>query len=135
MKAQRRSVLWLTFTALLLAPIVSWSQLSSDLEEDWNGIWNANGTAFELGVHVADQQLTLEAIESLGFEWTSENGLVYDRQAVIEVKYEGVEAVVEITLIDSTHAVASLRSCLPEYMVVCVLAKPLQAHFTKVASR
>ncbi|MBT4257112.1 MAG: hypothetical protein HOD87_13710, partial [Gammaproteobacteria bacterium] len=38
-----------------------------DLSAYWNGVWNAEGTLFTIGVSVEDSVMEVEQIESLGF--------------------------------------------------------------------
>jgi len=99
----------------------------------WDGQWLAEGTLFQISVNVADGMLMVEAVESLGFTWTSEPGEVNGSVARIPVSYAGVNGIVQAELVDATTAVAFAASCLPEFMVVCTLARNQQAVFRKVA--
>ncbi|PCJ23888.1 MAG: hypothetical protein COA96_10965 [SAR86 cluster bacterium] len=121
------------FSALLfLACASSFGQESSSSQ--WNGAWIAEGTLFQIGVEVEDGVFKVTQIESLGFEWTNENGTVDGNVITVKVEYAGVTGVIQAELINDTTAVAFVSSCLPEYMVVCALSKDRQAVFRKVES-
>lgn len=99
----------------------------------WNGEWVAQGTLFRIRVQVQDSSIEIIEVESMGFEWTSEQGEIEGNIARVPVRYAGVSGVVQAQLIDSDTAVASAESCMPDFMVVCLLAKDRQAVFRKVA--
>lgn len=101
----------------------------------WEGQWRAEGTLFEIRVNVTDGVMSVGEVESLGFVWTSEAGEVTGNVATIPVSYGGVSGIVQAELVDATTAVAVAASCMPEYMVVCALARNQQAVFRKIDSQ
>lgn len=98
----------------------------------WNGEWVAQGTLFRIRVQVQDTVIEIIEVESLGFEWSSEAGVIEGNIARVPISYAGVSGIVEAQLLDSSTAVASAATCLPDFMVVCLLAKDRQAVFRKV---
>ncbi len=103
-----------------------------DLSVHWNGTWLAEGTLFSLAVSVEDGVMKVTQVESLGYEWTANDGVVDGNIARVEVFYAGVEGVIQVELIDPNTAVAFAASCIPEFMVVCALSKDRQAIFRKI---
>ncbi len=99
----------------------------------WEGIWQAQGTQFQIRVTVTDNIITVSQVESLGFEWTSQSGEIVGNIARVPVEYAGVTGVVQAELTGADTAIAFAASCLPEFMVVCALAKDRQAIFTRVS--
>ncbi len=108
-------------------------QAQEDLSEHWAGEWIAEGTLFRVGMYVYENDMAVDPIESLGFVWTTRNGRIDGNIATIEVEYAGVTGRVQAELVNPTTAVAFAASCLPDFMVVCLLAKGQQAVFVKVA--
>ena len=106
-----------------------------DLSAYWNGVWNAEGTLFTIGVSVEDSVMEVVQIESLGFLWTSKNGSIEGNVVRVEVEYAGVTGIIQAELIDPNTAIAFAATCLPEFMVVCALAKDRQAVFRRVESQ
>ena len=106
-----------------------------DLSAYWNGVWNAEGTLFTIGVSVEDSVMEVEQIESLGFLWTSKNGSIEGNVVRVEVEYAGVTGIIQAELIDPNTAIAFAATCLPEFMVVCALAKDRQAVFRRVETQ
>jgi hypothetical protein len=102
---------------------------------DWTGTWIAQGTLFSVAVTVQEDQFRVNEVQSLGFVWTSEPGSVAGDQATLEVKYAGVTARILARLTGDGRAVVEAASCLPEFMVVCVLAKGQQAVFVRQDSQ
>lgn len=98
----------------------------------WDGEWIAEGTLFRIAVSVDDNVMDVQQIESLGFVWTSDKGVVDGDTVRVKVEYAGVNGVIQAELIDANTAVAFAASCMPEFMVVCALAKNRQAVFRKV---
>ena len=99
----------------------------------WNGEWVAQGTLFRIRVRVEESTIEIIEVESMGFEWTSEAGEIEGNVARVPVRYAGVSGIVQAQLIDSNTAVASAETCMPDFMVVCLLAKDRQAVFRKVS--
>jgi len=104
----------------------------ADYSQYWNGVWIAEGTLFSVAVTVVGGRVELRQLESLGFEWSADNGKVAGAVLEIEVDYAGVSGIIEARLQDAATAVVSARSCLPDYRVVCALARNRQATFRKV---
>ncbi len=105
----------------------------SDDSARWNGIWTAEGTLFSVEVAVEDGRVEIRQIESLGFQWSSSNASVSGASLLLEAEYAGVSGIIEARLEEPGRAVVFARSCLPDYMVVCVLARNRQAVFRKAA--
>ena len=102
------------------------------VSQQWNGAWIADGTLFQIEVLVENNVMKLVQIESLGFEWTSKNGKVDGNIVRVEVEYAGVTGMLQAELVDENTAVVFAATCLPEFMVVCALAKGRQAIFRKL---
>lgn len=100
---------------------------------NWNGTWIAQGTLFSVSVTVQDSVIQVDEVQSLGFVWTSRPGRVAGDQASIEVSYAGVTARLLARLTGDNTAVVEAASCMPEFMVVCALAKGQQATFIRQA--
>lgn len=121
------------FAALLiLAPMASYGQETQS--SHWNGAWNAEGTLFRIGIVVEEGEMKVTQIESLGFEWTNQNGEINGNIATVEVDYAGVTGTIQAELIDENTAIVFAASCMPDFMVVCLLSKDRQAVFRKVES-
>ncbi len=103
-----------------------------EYSQHWNGKWIAEGTIFQIEVSVENEVMKVVQIESLGFEWTNQDGKVDGNIVRVEVEYAGVTGVIQAELVDENTAVVIAASCLPEFMVVCALAKGRQAIFKKV---
>lgn len=110
------------------------SFLSSAQEVDdsiWEGNWIADGTLFQIQVEVENGLMKLHQVESMGFIWSSKDGEVDGRIVRVEVGYAGVTGIIQAELLDNETAVAFAATCLPDFMVVCALAKDRQAIFKK----
>ncbi len=99
----------------------------------WNGVWAAEGSLFAVEVTVTDGNVELRQIQSLGFQWSSSTGTVAGSILEVEVAYAGVSGVIRARLENPGTAVVSARTCLPEFMVVCALARDRRAVFRKVS--
>ena len=117
---------------LLLASVASYGQEA--LISQWNGVWNAEGTLFSIAILIENDEMKVTQIESLGFEWTNENGKIDGNIATVEVDYAGVTGTIRAELIDANTAVAFAASCMPDFMVMCLLSKDRQAIFRRVES-
>lgn len=121
---------------LLLLLIACLSQSSvlaqDDLSAHWDGTWLVEGTLFSIAVKVEDEKLKIEQVESLGFEWTSEDGEIDGNIVRVAIEYAGVTGTIQAELIDANTAVAFAATCLPDFMVVCMLSKDRQAIFRRV---
>ena len=103
-----------------------------DLSAHWGGIWVAEGTLFSITVTIENEEFKVGQVESLGFEWTSENGKVDGNIVPVQIEYAGVVGTIQAELVDPNTAVAFAATCLPDFMVVCMLSKDRQAVFRKV---
>jgi hypothetical protein len=101
----------------------------------WDGTWVVEGTLFSIAVIIEDEEFKVRQIESLGFEWTSKNGSIDGNVVTVEIKYAGVAGTIQAELVNPNTAVAFAATCLPDFMVVCMLSKDRQAVFRKVAEK
>lgn len=116
--------------ALLLWPALVQAQPGPS---DWNGEWLADGSQFRLRVSVEDDEITVSEVESLGFIWSAEPGVVDEQFAYVAVAYAGVEGVIEVEWLGPGRALARAASCGPEYMLICNLVAGQQALFLRVS--
>tara|TARA_B100000315_G_scaffold115330_2_gene105865 strand:+ start:1051 stop:1443 length:393 start_codon:yes stop_codon:yes gene_type:complete len=124
-------IAWILFSTSLLAT-TSLSLAQDETAQQWNGEWIADGTLFQVGVTVENNVMKITQIESLGFVWTNTDGKVNGNTVQVDVEYAGVKGIIQVDLVDANTAIAFAASCLPEFMVVCALAKDRQAVFKKV---
>ena len=129
--SKRLSAIVLLLLALSATAATHAQSDQAPADSRWEGQWRAEGTLFEIRVNVTDGVMTVGEVESLGFVWTSEAGEVTGNIARIPVSYGGVSGIVQAELVDASTAVAVAASCMPEYMVVCALARNQQAVFRK----
>lgn len=120
-------------TLALLLALDPQARAAEDYAQYWNGVWNAEGTLFSVEVTVVDGRVELRQLESLGFQWSSSAGTVAGSILEIEVDYAGVSGVIRARLEDANTAIVFARSCMPDFMVVCVLARDRQARFRKLS--
>jgi hypothetical protein len=106
-----------------------------DLSAHWGGTWVVEGTLFSIAVTIEDEEFKVRQIESLGFEWSSQNGSIDGNVVTVEIEYAGVTGTIQAELLDPNTAVAFAATCLPDFMVVCMLSKDRQAVFRKVAEK
>ncbi len=125
------SILLSPFALLLSAELMA----QEDLSQHWNGVWTADGTLFSIAVVVEDNEMKVSQLESLGFEWSNQNGKIDGNIVTVEVEYAGVTGIIQAELIDAGTAVAFASTCIPDFMVVCMLSKDRQAIFKKVTSK
>lgn len=118
--------------ALLIA-LSSQARAAEDYAQYWNGVWAAEGTLFSVEVTVTDGRVELRQLESLGFQWASSAGKVAGSILEIEVDYAGVSGVIRARLEDANTAIVFAHTCMPDFMVVCALAKNRQATFRKIS--
>lgn len=131
-KTSRRVLaLWATAASILFTAM---SQAQEDLSAHWNGVWNAEGTLFTIAVEVTDNVMHVTKIETMGFEWSNQPGVVDGNVVTVAVEYAGVSGTIQAELIDADTAIAFAATCLPDYMVICALAKDRQAIFRRVSS-
>lgn len=123
---------WRSLCLLCLLATATPTHAQEDLSQHWNGVWNSEGTLFAIGVQVADGILQVTQIESMGFEWSNQDGKVDGNIVTVAVEYAGVTGIIQAELVDANTAVAFAATCMPEFMVVCALAKGRQAVFRRV---
>ena len=109
----------------------SWSQSAQAQTGDWNGTWVADGTLFSIEVTVSEAEFRVNEVQSLGFVWSAQTGVVSGNQAMIEATYAGATARIYAELTGEGTAIAFAGSCLPEFMLVCALIKDRQATFLR----
>ncbi|MFT4863807.1 MAG: hypothetical protein ACI95C_003042 [Pseudohongiellaceae bacterium] len=124
-----------TLAALALLLTAMTVQGQADSAQAWVGDWVAEGTLFQIRVVVEDNVLTATPIESMGFEWSSEDAELLGNVVEVAVDYQtgGVSGIIRAELLNETTGVLSVITCTPEYMVSCALSKGRQAVFRKVA--
>jgi len=103
-----------------------------DLSAHWDGVWIVDGTLFSIAVAIDGEELKVRQVESLGFEWSNQDGKVDGNVVTVAIEYAGVTGTIQAELVDATTAVAFAKTCLPDFMVVCMLSKDRQAVFRKV---
>jgi len=106
-----------------------------DLSAHWDGAWIVEGTLFSIAVTVDNEEFRVRQVESLGFEWTSKNGRIDGNVVTVEFAYAGVAGTIQAELVDPNTAVAFAATCLPDFMVVCMLSKDRQAVFRKIVGK
>ncbi len=122
-----------TALALLLAGAGS-AQAQAD--NDWSGVWNAEGTLFSLRITRMNDQLLVEPLESLGFIWSNGIGRIHggsdEQSATIEVGYQGATGTLLVQLGEEGTATVRPVNCQPDFHVVCALVQNQQARFVKM---
>ncbi len=101
-------------------------------ESAWDGKWIAESTLFQIGVTVQNGVMIIEQIESMGQEWTNEDGSINGNIASVSVSYAGATGIIQAELISNSLARVFAASCAPVFMVVCVLSKDREAIFRKI---
>lgn len=122
----------LVFAISLFASASASANAQEDLSMHWDGVWVVEGTLFSIAVAIENEELKLQQVESLGFEWTNQNGKIDGNVVTVEIEYAGVKGKIQAELVDPNTAVAFAATCLPDFMVVCMLSKDRQAVFRKV---
>ncbi len=130
MRYNKRQLLVTILCFIFSKPV--YNQIQNKLESGWSGEWVAEGTIFKVDVEVEGSDLVVSQIESMGFDWTNEVGELKGNIATINVEYAGVKGIIQVEFIDETTASVFAASCIPEYMVVCLLAKDQKAVFKKI---
>ena len=130
MRYSKRQIL-IAFLCCIFS-ISAYNQVQSNLESNWSGEWVAEGTIFKVRVEAEDSDLTVYQIESMGFDWTNEIGELKGNVAKINVEYAGVRGIIQVEFINENTASVFAASCVPEYMVVCLIAKDQKAVFKKI---
>ena len=135
-----RAIYFLRSITLVFAVSFSFFLLASgntnaqeNLSAHWDGLWVVEGTLFSITVTIENEEFKVQQVESLGFEWTSENGKVDGNFVTVEIEYAGVTGTIQAELVDPNTAVAIAATCLPDFMVVCMLSKDRQAVFRKIS--
>ncbi|MEK7259266.1 MAG: hypothetical protein AAB211_05660 [Pseudomonadota bacterium] len=118
--------------ALLLAAHPAQAQV----DNDWSGVWNAEGTLFSLRITRMNDQLLVEPLESLGFIWSNGIGRIHggsdEQSATIEVGYQGATGTLLVQLGEEGTATVRPVNCQPDFHVVCALVQNQQARFVKM---
>ena len=122
-----------SFAVILSLSLFASTYAQEDLSAHWDGLWVVEGTLFSIAVAIENEELKVQQVESLGFEWTNQNGKVDGNVVTVEIEYAGVAGTIQAELVDPNTAVAFAASCLPDFMVVCMLSKDRQAVFRKVS--
>ena len=110
----------------------AYSQFQNNSSYNWNGEWMAEGTTFRVRLEVEGSRLIVHQLESMGFDWTNEIGHLEGNIATISVEYAGVKGIIQAEFFDDTTASVSAASCIPDFMVICLLAKDQKAIFKKI---
>jgi hypothetical protein len=119
---------------MLFSSFLTAQEVQESNDAVWNGHWIGDGTLFEIRVEVENGVMIVHEVESMGFIWTSKDGVIEGNIARVEVQYAGVTGIIQAELVDAETAVAFAATCTPDFMVVCALAKDRQAVFKKVTS-
>jgi len=112
--------------------LITSANAQEDLSAHWSGLWIVEGTLFSIAVAVENEEFRVQEVESLGFEWSTDNGKVDGNVVTVEFEYAGTTGTIQAELVDPNTAVAFAATCLPDFMVTCLLAKDRQAIFRKV---
>lgn len=128
----RNTRLVICLLGLLSLPAVATG--ADDPTPNWDGVWNAEGTLFTIGVEVRDGRMLITKIETMGFEWSNEDGQIDGNTVTVPVVYAGVTGIIQAQLVDADTAIAFAATCTPDFMVVCALSKGRQAVFRRVES-
>ncbi len=101
---------------------------------DLNGEWVAEGTIFRVRLEIDGSRVIVHQLESMGFDWTNEIGQLEANMATISVEYAGVKGIIKAEFLNETTASVYAASCIPDFMVICLLAKDQKAIFRKISS-
>ena len=122
-----------TALALLLAAT---HPTQAQVDSDWSGVWNAEGTLFSLRITQMNDQLLIEPLETLGFIWSNGLGRIHgegeDQSATVDVDYQGVKGTLLVQLGEEGTATVRPVNCQPDFHVVCALVQNQQARFVKM---
>jgi hypothetical protein len=100
----------------------------------WSGIWNAEGSLLTLRVTHHNDQLLVEPLVTMGYEWRNSVGEIKGSSATLDVEYQGVLARLLVQLGDDNTAMVRALSCQPDYHVVCALVQNQQARFRRTGA-
>ncbi len=117
---------------MLVSVLVGGSLSAQESTTNWDGHWVAEGTLFQVEVQVEGKQVSLTQVESMGFVWTSQPGIIANDVLQVKVAYGGVTGLIQAELQEDNSALVFAATCEPEFMVVCALAKDRQALFRKL---
>lgn len=110
--------------------------VQAQVDNDWSGVWNAEGTLFSLRITRMNDQLLVEPLESLGFIWSNGIGRIHggsdEQSATIEVGYQGATGTLLVQLGEEGTATVRPVNCQPDFHVVCALVQNQQARFVKM---
>ena len=127
-----------TFLSIVLLSCIysatAYGQTQNNSVYDLNGEWVAEGTIFRVRLEIDGSRVIVHQLESMGFDWTNEIGQLEANIATISVGYAGVKGIIEAEFFDETTASGSAASCIPDFMVICLLAKDQKAIFKKISS-
>lgn len=120
-----------------LASLAFFASFNAFAQEDvttssWEGLWIADGSNFTLNLRQQDNQLHVQAVESLGFVWKNSVGIINGDTATIMVQYQGVTASILVRKDNIGKAIARPVNCRPDYHILCAMVQNQQAVFTKV---
>ncbi len=127
-----------TFLSIVLLSCIYGATASGQTQNnsvyDLNGEWVAEGTIFRVRLEIDGSRVIVHQLESMGFDWTNEIGQLEANMATISVEYAGVKGIIKAEFFDGTTASVSAASCIPDFMVICLLAKDQKAIFKKISS-
>jgi len=127
-----------TFLSIVLLSCIysatAYGQTQNNSVYDLNGEWVAEGTIFRVRLEIDGSRVIVHQLESMGFDWTNEIGQLEANIATISVEYAGVKGIIKAEFFDETTASVSAASCIPDFMVICLLAKDQKAIFKKISS-
>ena len=106
-----------TFLSIVLLSCIysatAYGQTQNNSVYDLNGEWVAEGTIFRVRLEIDGSRVIVHQLESMGF---------------------GVKGIIKAEFFDETTASVSAASCIPDFMVICLLAKDQKAIFKKISS-
>ena len=127
-----------TFLSIVLLSCIYSATASGQTQNnsvyDLNGEWVAEGTIFRVRLEIDGSRVIVHQLESMGFDWTNEIGQLEANMATISVEYAGVKGIIKAEFLNETTASVYAASCIPDFMVICLLAKDQKAIFRKISS-
>ena len=127
-----------TFLSIVLVSCIysatAYGQTQNNSVYDLNGEWVAEGTIFRVRLEIDGTLVMVHQLESMGFDWTNEIGQLEANMATISVEYAGVKGIIKAEFLNETTASVYAASCIPDFMVICLLAKDQKAIFRKISS-
>lgn len=103
-------------------------------EYQWLGTWRATGTLFEINLNLSKGEISIEQVNSMGFDWVSDTVYVKGETLSVELEYGGAKGVVVANIINPSqnYAIASVATCEPSYMLICALSKNKAVTFQRL---